>query len=201
MTKILKKVQLSAEQSTPMSADPTKGTQTNPYTQVEMAQLQEAGAWNGGYVEGMGYIVPMMSMLDNLSVNYPTYPLQDGFLAQLENDTFYFFGNDDSYLILPGVWFDLGPVDDINGRFGDLNDIHNFAELSDLYGHYGTTEYSDINGYIIPNHQSTYGAWADEIYHELDNCTNYDELFPDVCHRLGLGYAERYTRHDAIIRP
>ena len=62
MTKILKKVQLSAEQSTPMSADPTKGTQTNPYTQVEMAQLQEAGAWNGGYVEGMGYIVPMMSM-------------------------------------------------------------------------------------------------------------------------------------------
>ena len=30
MNKILKKVQLSTEQSTPMSADPTKGTQTNP---------------------------------------------------------------------------------------------------------------------------------------------------------------------------
>ena len=62
MTKILKKVQLSTEQSTPNSADPTKGTQTNPYTQVEMATLQEEGTWNGGYVEGMGYIVPMMSM-------------------------------------------------------------------------------------------------------------------------------------------
>jgi len=61
MNKILKKVQLSAEQSTPKSADPTKGTQTNPYTQVEMASLQEEGTWNGGYVEGMGYIVPIKS--------------------------------------------------------------------------------------------------------------------------------------------
>ncbi len=65
MTKILKKVQLSTEQSTPKSADPTKGTQTNPYTQVEMATLQEEGTWNGGYVEGMGYIVPMMMGSDS----------------------------------------------------------------------------------------------------------------------------------------
>ena len=62
MNKILKKVQLCTEQSTPKSEDPTKGTQTNPYTQVEMATLQEEGTWNGGYVEGMGYIVPMMSV-------------------------------------------------------------------------------------------------------------------------------------------
>ena len=61
MTKILKKVQLSTEQSAPNSADPTKGTQTNPYTQKEMAILQEEGAWNGGYVEGMGYLVPIKS--------------------------------------------------------------------------------------------------------------------------------------------
>lgn len=60
MNKILKKVQLSTEQSTPKSEDPTKGTQTNPYTQVEMATLQEEGTWNGGYVEGMG-LVPMMT--------------------------------------------------------------------------------------------------------------------------------------------
>lgn len=56
MTKILKKVQLSTEQSTSKSADPTKGTQTNPFTQVEMATLQEEGTWNGGYVERMGYV-------------------------------------------------------------------------------------------------------------------------------------------------
>jgi hypothetical protein len=62
MTKILKKVQLSAEQNTPKSADYKKGTQTNPFTQVEMATLQEEGTWNGGYVEGMGYVVPMMSV-------------------------------------------------------------------------------------------------------------------------------------------
>ena len=61
MTKILKKVQLSTEQSTLKSADPTKGTAENPYSQVEMATLQEEGTWNGGYVEGMG-LVPMMSV-------------------------------------------------------------------------------------------------------------------------------------------
>lgn len=70
MTKILKKVQLCTEQSTLKNADPTKGTQTNPYTQKEMAILQEEGAWNGGYVEGMGYMAPMMSMLDS-SGSYP----------------------------------------------------------------------------------------------------------------------------------
>lgn len=56
MTKILKKVQLSAEQSTPMSADPTKGTQTNPYTELEMRMLQVNETWPGGYVEGVGYV-------------------------------------------------------------------------------------------------------------------------------------------------
>lgn len=200
MTKILKKVQLSTEQSTPKSADPTKGTQINPFTQEEMTALQEEGTWNGGYVEGMG-LVPMMAMYDSFSSNYPTYPLQDGFLAKLANDTFYFFGNDDSYLILPGVWFDYGPIDDMTGNYGDLEIIHNFAELMDFYGYYMTTEYTDENGYIIPNHQSTYGEWVDQIYHELDNCSNFEQLFPDVCHRLGLGYAERNKRYDAIIRP
>ena len=63
MTKILKKVQLSTEQNTSQSADPTKGTQTNPFTQEEMTQLQEEGIWNGGYVEGMG-LVPMMDTND-----------------------------------------------------------------------------------------------------------------------------------------
>ena len=64
MTKILKKVQLSTEQSTPKSADPTKGTAENPYSQVEMATLQEEGTWNGGYVEGMG-LVPLMKMFNS----------------------------------------------------------------------------------------------------------------------------------------
>lgn len=63
MTKILKKVQLSTEQSTPKSAEPTKGTQTNPYTEQEMRMLQEQSAWNGGYVEGMGYIIPVTNFI------------------------------------------------------------------------------------------------------------------------------------------
>ena len=73
MTKILKKVQLSTEQSTLKSADPTKGTQINPFTQEEMAQLQEEGTWEGGYVEGMGLIVPMMMGSD--SGSDPNLPL------------------------------------------------------------------------------------------------------------------------------
>jgi hypothetical protein len=69
MTKILKKVQLSTEQSTPKSADPTKGTVTNPFTQVEMATLQEEGTWNGGYVEGQGYITSTPETV----IYYPFY--------------------------------------------------------------------------------------------------------------------------------
>ena len=67
MTKILKKVQLSTEQSTPKSADPTKGTITNPFTQVEMATLQEEGKWNGGIttinIINMKYIVNMLLIM------------------------------------------------------------------------------------------------------------------------------------------
>lgn len=60
MAKILKKVQLSTEQSISQSADSTKGTQSNPYTQEEMAQLQAQETWQGGYVEAMG-MVPAMT--------------------------------------------------------------------------------------------------------------------------------------------
>lgn len=60
MSKILKKVQLSTGQCTQNSADPTKGTESNPYSQEEMLILLRDSTWNGGYVEGMGYVVPMM---------------------------------------------------------------------------------------------------------------------------------------------
>lgn len=72
MTKILKKVQLSAEQSTSMSADPTKGTQENPYSQEEFAAVPE-GTWKGGYVEGAGYVAPATrgSYPDTGNVLYP----------------------------------------------------------------------------------------------------------------------------------
>ena len=45
MAKILKKVQLSTEQVTQKSADPTKGTLINPFTQAEMEQFQEMILW------------------------------------------------------------------------------------------------------------------------------------------------------------
>ena len=211
MVKIIKKVTLNApaSTSTPSTSsgqtgvDPTKGTITNPFTQVEMATLQEECTWNGGFVAGMGYIVPtMMAMYDSYSSNYPTYPPQDGFLTILSDDnTYYFFSNDNSYLILPGVEYGYGPIDDMAGDYGDLEIIHNFAELMDFYECFMAYEFLDENGYIITDYHSWYGEWVDQIVHELDNSSNFEQLFPDVCHRLGLGYAERYTRHDAIIRP
>ena len=72
MAKILKKVQLSTEQSTPMSADPMKGTQENPYSQEEFAAVPD-GAWKGGYVEGAGYVAPASrgSYPDTGNVLYP----------------------------------------------------------------------------------------------------------------------------------
>ena len=68
MNKILKKVQLSTEQSTPMSADPTKGTQTNPYTEQEMRMLQANETWPGGYVEEIGYVVPCTSSYNYMGI-------------------------------------------------------------------------------------------------------------------------------------
>lgn len=64
MAKILKKVQLSA--------DPTKGTQENPYSQEEFAAVPE-GTWKGGYVEGAGYVAPATrgSYPDTGNVLYP----------------------------------------------------------------------------------------------------------------------------------
>ena len=72
MIKILKKVTLNAPASTSTPStpsassgqtgsgqtgvDPTKGTQTNPYTWDEFKYLFCSWLWNGGWVEGIGYI-------------------------------------------------------------------------------------------------------------------------------------------------
>ena len=71
MVKILKKVTLNAPASTSTTStssgqtpstssgqtgvDPTKGTETNPYTYREYEDLFRANQWRGGYVEGHGY--------------------------------------------------------------------------------------------------------------------------------------------------
>lgn len=60
MSKIIKKIKLNASQVEQVNTDPTKGTQANPFTQEEMHQLQAQESWNGGYVESVGYSVPMM---------------------------------------------------------------------------------------------------------------------------------------------
>lgn len=37
---------------------PKKGSAENPYTQEEYEEMCDAGTWNGGYVSGMGYVLP-----------------------------------------------------------------------------------------------------------------------------------------------
>ena len=62
MAKIIKKVTLNAPASTSTGVDPTKGTQTNTYTQEEFYSLLDLGIWSGGWVEGMGYAIPQSTI-------------------------------------------------------------------------------------------------------------------------------------------
>ncbi len=85
MAKILKKVQLSTEQSISQSADSTKGTQSNPYTQEEMSQLQAQETWQGGYVEAMG-MVPAMTEGMGASSGSGLWPIDiEYLLSKLQN--------------------------------------------------------------------------------------------------------------------
>jgi len=69
MVKILKKVQLSTEQSNPMSANTSKGTVTNPFTKQEYRAMVQEQNWVGGYVEGEGYITSSPETV----IYYPFY--------------------------------------------------------------------------------------------------------------------------------
>ena len=77
MTKIIKKVTLNApaSTSTPSTSsgqtgvDPTKGTETNPYTQEEFYSLLDLGIWPGGWVEGMGYAIPQTTITSNYLID------------------------------------------------------------------------------------------------------------------------------------
>lgn len=39
-----------------------KGTSTNPYTQEEFNSMLNSGTWKGGYVDGMGYVLPEVNV-------------------------------------------------------------------------------------------------------------------------------------------
>lgn len=70
MAKIIKKVRLNAPQSKSVDTDSTKGKQSDPFTKSEMETLKAEENWNGGYVEGIGYVVPMaMSSFDDSNSN------------------------------------------------------------------------------------------------------------------------------------
>lgn len=65
MTKIIKKVQLESEQKNTTQTSAYKGTQSAPFTRGEFEQLLQEETWPGGYVEGMGYVVPSAGATGN----------------------------------------------------------------------------------------------------------------------------------------
>lgn len=56
------------------------GTSANPYTKVEFDSMLSNDNWNGGYVEGMGYVAPNTYIYGNsvywgsVSQDYYTFP-------------------------------------------------------------------------------------------------------------------------------
>ena len=57
MTKLIKKVQLNTEQNDSLqSAGSTKGIVTNPFTEEEYEKMLQVQNWNGGYVDGKGFM-------------------------------------------------------------------------------------------------------------------------------------------------
>lgn len=47
-----------SEKENGVESMPKKGSAENPYTQKEYEEMCDAGTWNGGYVSGMGYVLP-----------------------------------------------------------------------------------------------------------------------------------------------
>ena len=151
MGKIIKKVTLNAPASTSTTstslgqtgADPTKGTQTNPYTQVEMSTLQEIGTWNGGYVAGMGYVPSNVIVRGMPDLSYYIY-IYSTFepIDKIYHHTF----------VNPG---------ELEGT--ELTDIHVKADIKgyiitikvsitikDINTTYGIRVYYDVNGKVEP---------------------------------------------------
>ena len=50
--------------------DPTKGTQTNPYTQEEFYAMLDNETWPGGWVEGMGYALPAVDIVTSFLFDF-----------------------------------------------------------------------------------------------------------------------------------
>ena len=58
------------------------GTSANPYTQAEFDNMLSNDNWNGGYVEGMGYVATNTYIYDKCIIHFlimsPRSPLQGG---------------------------------------------------------------------------------------------------------------------------
>ena len=52
----MKTIRMYSASSQGNNGSAAKGSSSNPYTQEEFNSMLDAGTWNGGYVEGMGYV-------------------------------------------------------------------------------------------------------------------------------------------------
>ena len=188
MTKILKKVPLSTEQSTPKSADPTKGIQANPFTQEEMTALQEEGAWEGGYVEGLGYVAGLRGDPEQHASPSIVYP-------------------DDGTVIYPGIYVPRGSYNANHAHLDPTNHFETQVHLSWQSGYTGIG-----SGGIVPDWWQSNIAAAFTFLQYIDEDILYEidgPVLPNIfwkkisngIYSIGIKfkyYCKKYNRNTAI---
>ena len=114
MTQFRELTALSTYNGSNIQTDPTKGTAVNPYTQEEHDAFA-SGTWPGGYVEGIGYVVPdrqatalESSYPDTGNVMYPGIFVEAG-AFHADND---YIGG--SLITDIRIWWDSGFTGNIN---------------------------------------------------------------------------------------
>ena len=159
MVKFINHIELTGLEASQQQTDPTKGTVTNPYTQEEHDAFA-SGTWPGGYVEGVGYVVPdrqvtalESSYPDTGNVMYPGIFVEAG---RFKADHQEFFGVSDNTI---NVWWDSGFTGNFN-LLGDPEWFHsNISADSELHGSNGITT---ANWAKIED-----GVYKVEVHHRL----------------------------------
>ena len=161
MTKIFKKLQLSAEQITPMSADPTNATPIKPFTQQEMTQLQKEGMWEGGYVEGMGYVSGARGEFEEHTSPSVVYP---------DNGTVFY----------PGIYVPIGNYHDYHTDFNTPDIVDGQVHLYWLDGYTGTGSCGVVPDWWKSNISAQFvlpPQFGDETMRQLDGPTYPADVF------------------------
>lgn len=87
-----------SEKENGVQSMPKKGSADNPYTQKEYEEMCDAGTWNGGYVSGMGYVLPEVVVTGSSNSeedwSFPSFPsIDDSWIDSWKEDYPEDYGN------------------------------------------------------------------------------------------------------------